>query len=125
MTRRDFIMLSKALYEAKARINADLLLSAEQKSNQLRGVRRTACHIADAIAEDNPTFDMQRFLVDCGYGASAPAERPRDMDDAGQPVISLPPRESARQIAQRIRRGEGPDPSLISNINQRREEEGQ
>ena len=33
------------------------------------------------------------------------------------------PRESAQQIADRIRRGEKPDPDRISNINQRREKE--
>jgi hypothetical protein len=122
MTRRDFIMLSSALYATKQRIMDDALLTAEQKINQLRGVRRAACHIADAIAEDNPTFDMQRFLTDCGYGATPPAYRPRDMDDAGQPVVPPPPRESAKQISARLMRNEKPDPRLISNVNRRREE---
>jgi len=34
------------------------------------------------------------------------------------------PRESAKEIAARILRGEKPDPDRISNINERREKEG-
>ena len=123
MTRRDFIMLSKALSDCRERIKSQGFnneLEQQAQRDKLAGVRKAAAHIADAIREDNPTFDAQRFLVDCGYGGTGPAYRPRDIDDAGQPVAPVPPRESAKQIAARIRKGEGPDPSLISNINQRR-----
>ena len=140
MTRRDFIMLSDAVRATIERIKADTddaLLPSIQF--QLRGVRRLACHIADVVAEDNPTFDMQRFFLDCGYGGTrpahgygvagalvdAPAYRPRDMDDAGQPVVPVPPppRESAKQISARILRGDKPDPTRISNINAKRSTE--
>jgi hypothetical protein len=93
MTRRDFIMLSTALRAAHARINDDQSLNNDnyERTAQLRGVRRAAAAIADAITKDNPTFDARRFLTDCGYGATAgPAYRPRDMDDHGQPVEERP-----------------------------------
>jgi hypothetical protein len=39
------------------------------KSYQLRGVRRLAAALADALAAKDAKFDMQQFLTDCGYGA--------------------------------------------------------
>jgi hypothetical protein len=70
MTRRDFIMLSDALREAKGRIMDDATIDGSRKINQLRGVRRSAAMISAKIADDNPTFDIQRFLTDCGYGGT-------------------------------------------------------
>jgi hypothetical protein len=73
MTRRDFILLSDALRAARERIKTGkhyAALPTEHRTHLQDGVRKAACHIADAIREDNPTFDAQRFLVDCGYGGT-------------------------------------------------------
>jgi hypothetical protein len=50
---------------------------------QLRGVRRAAAHICDALAADNPRFDPTQFLKACGYGATS--MNPRD------PALDLRP----------------------------------
>jgi len=56
-----YYMVAAAIRATQDRIGEDSL--------QLRGVRRTACHISVAFAENNPNFDQVRFLKQCGYGA--------------------------------------------------------
>jgi hypothetical protein len=82
MTQKDFVILAKALLTARNRIVADFLdqrastidgtvkmVLAQSEADQLRGVRRTAAHLADALYADNKRFDRQRFLTAAGYGA--------------------------------------------------------
>lgn len=65
MTRKDYELIAKAINDTRLRIGDDLGHNPEQN----RGVRRAAAHLADALAQDNPRFDAQRFLTACGYGA--------------------------------------------------------
>lgn len=67
MTRRDYVLLAKTIAAASDRIRRDLPLTSIEVNNQLRGVRRAAAHLADAIRNDNPTFDPVIFLKACGY----------------------------------------------------------
>jgi hypothetical protein len=64
MTRKDYVLIASTIKEAAHRI-ADA--TCEIREDQLRGVRRTAAHLADAFDAENPRFDMQRFLKACGY----------------------------------------------------------
>lgn len=57
MTRRDYVMLSSALYKARARTIG---------LNQARGVEYAAQEIGRAIALQNRAFDYPRFLQDSG-----------------------------------------------------------
>lgn len=68
MTRRDYVLLAKTIAAASDRIRRDLPLTSIEMNNQLRGVRRAAAHLADALRE-NPQFDPVIFLKACGYGA--------------------------------------------------------
>jgi len=70
MSTKYYSMVAAAIRATQDRIegekvNGDLA----QSRNQLRGVRRTATHISETFAENNPNFDQVRFLKQCGYGA--------------------------------------------------------
>lgn len=67
MTRKDYILIAKAIADTQERIRP--IGNPDMRDNQLRGVRRTAAHLADALAQDNPRFDPATFLTACGYGA--------------------------------------------------------
>lgn len=74
MTRKDYILIAKAITDTQARIRASCEADHRERrdggqENQLRGVRRVAAHICDALAADNPRFDPVTFLKACGYGA--------------------------------------------------------
>jgi hypothetical protein len=74
MTRKDYQLIADAILATQVRIN-DQRSTVRGTSNihideQLRGVRRTAAHLADALAKDNPRFAAGRFLTACGYGAT-------------------------------------------------------
>lgn len=78
MARKDYInAAAAAVVAAQTRIrnepipaDVDPQLHIIKRDAQLRGVRRTAAHLADFFADDNPTgFDVQLFLTNCGYGA--------------------------------------------------------
>lgn len=67
MTRKDFLLLSSAINATRARI-LNATMDETTRAQQLRGVRRTAAHIADAIFEEQGSrFDVVRFLNDCGF----------------------------------------------------------
>lgn len=68
MTRKDYVLLAKTVAETSDRIRRDFVLDPAEVRNQLRGVRRTAAHFADALAKENPRFDPVVFLKACGYG---------------------------------------------------------
>jgi hypothetical protein len=75
MTRKDFLMLSTAIRATVDRIEVedgqDIFVDPQIVDAQLRGVWRTAAHIADALlAEHGARFDAQRFLIDCGFGGT-------------------------------------------------------
>ena len=72
MTRKDYQLIAKAIADTQSRIHNNVGGSGdytESRDAQLRGVRRAAAHLADALAEDNPTFKADLFLKACGYGA--------------------------------------------------------
>jgi len=70
MTRKDYINIAAAILATQARIKNDHRIEdIDTERNQLRGVRRTAAHIADFLQDDNPAgFDPALFLTNCGYG---------------------------------------------------------
>lgn len=87
MTRKDYINLSNAIRATNERINDNrgAWMTSDVRKEQLRGVRRAAAAICDALADDNPRgFDQVQFLKACGYGgevrATQPVERPRDVN---------------------------------------------
>lgn len=57
MTRKDYILIAEALKEAHA--------YAIDAARRL-GVASAAYHVADALAYDNPRFDRELFLRNCG-----------------------------------------------------------
>ena len=66
----DYEIVVNAIKATRLRINADNKgWPSDAKDYQLRGVRRAAAHLADAFAENDPTLDVQRFLIACGYSA--------------------------------------------------------
>ena len=84
MSRKDYILLAAAIKATQARIeqayqdfkdapNVEgqcLQFDMISHKAQLRGVRRAAAHLADALGKDNERFDAGRFLTACGYGAT-------------------------------------------------------
>ncbi len=67
MSTKYYSMVAAAIRATQERIFGNG--GNEHTLEQLRGVRRTACHISQAFAENNPNFDQVRFLKQCGYGA--------------------------------------------------------
>lgn len=66
MTRKDYILIAKAIRDASEETRAVFGPDAHEV-----GTRKVADYIADALAQDNPRFDAQRFLTACGYGATS------------------------------------------------------
>lgn len=64
MTRKDYELIAAAIKATHDRIDQQTDFS--HNGEQQRGVRRTAAHLADALAHDNPRFDRTRFLKACG-----------------------------------------------------------
>ena len=89
MTRKDFILISTAIRATQERIN-DTTMDETSRDNQLRGVRRAAAHICDALRAENPRFDPGVFLTACGYGATT--MNPRD------PALDLRPLPSEGDV---------------------------
>lgn len=87
MTRKDYVLIAAAVVATQDRIKTQHAIVAgaitDEGKEQLRGVRRTAAHLCDALAKDNPTFDQRRFLTACGYGGTT--MNPRD------PALDLRP----------------------------------
>jgi len=68
MTRRDYVLLHAVF---KAELSVAPLLREAPRTEVIYGVART---IAYCIKADNPSFDVPRFLADCGVPyAAAPA----------------------------------------------------
>jgi hypothetical protein len=94
MTRKDYVNIATAIRSTQERIRESVgaWMTKDVREAQLRGVRRTAAHICDALAADNPRFDAARFLSECGYGATTeetaaassrpPADQVPDMVEA-------------------------------------------
>jgi hypothetical protein len=63
--------IAAAIVLTQERINTSngAWMTQQMKEAQLRGVRRAAAHLTDAL-KDEPGFDPTRFLSACGYGAS-------------------------------------------------------
>lgn len=96
MTRKDYVLIAAAIVTTQDRIKAQFEqqingctspTKSEQleqlQDEQLRGVRRTAAHLCDALAKDNPRFSSTQFLKACGYGGTT--MNPRD------PALDLRP----------------------------------
>lgn len=67
MTKKDYERLAKAVLDTQARIIQDETVHGLIADAQLRGVRRTAAHLADALKAENDRFDTVRFLKACGF----------------------------------------------------------
>jgi hypothetical protein len=94
MTRKDYIGIAQAIRDTRERIRveAETLIEVRRtdygggfqqsqknaiehsRDVQLRGVRGAAARIAEFLMEDNPRFDVRRFLTACGYGTTLIAE---------------------------------------------------
>ena len=91
MTRKDYVLIAAAIVATQDRIKADPTIhSVNTRDDQLRGVRRTAAHLCDALAKDHPPrhdgtggFRPDVFLKACGYGGTT--MNPRD------PALDLRP----------------------------------
>lgn len=71
MTRKDYILIAKAITDTQKRINEHHADLVGTRLDMLKGVRKAAAHLADALAADNPRFDSTVFLTACGYGATS------------------------------------------------------
>lgn len=60
MTRKDYIALAAALCQARTN------LAINGNTYTQRAVRECALKIADALARDNPRFNLSRFLEAAG-----------------------------------------------------------
>jgi hypothetical protein len=60
MTRRDYELVAESI-EATVRF-----YSRTEALVMQRGANQVAYELADKFAEDNKSFDKQRFLKDCG-----------------------------------------------------------
>jgi hypothetical protein len=69
MQRKDYQLIADVIVATQKRITLDETCSQANRVQQLRGVRRAAAHLADALGSTNPRFDKTRFLKACGYGA--------------------------------------------------------
>lgn len=80
MTRKDYIAIANAIRATNQRIRDDRNIKINVRMrDQLRGVRRAAAALADALADDNPRgFDAQVFLRNCGYAGEVRATQPVD-----------------------------------------------
>ena len=56
MTKKDYIIIARAIVEAK------IWAGTDQKS----GVTLTSQYISDALQKDNPKFDAEKFAEACG-----------------------------------------------------------
>jgi hypothetical protein len=83
MTRKDYVLLAAAIVATQDRIKTLSSNRIGDAELQLRGVRRAAAHICDALAKDNPAFMPGVFLHNCGYGPTT--MNPRD------PALDLRP----------------------------------
>ena len=85
MTRKDYINIAAAILATQTRIKAEyegLDRMGRAMHFATVGVRRTAEHLAEFLADDNPRFDKARFLTACGYGASVP----RSVDEIAERI---------------------------------------
>lgn len=65
MTKKDYELIAKAIAHARAEIHGTSEAGTTERVKQLQGLRRAAWALADALAEENPRFDVQRFLTAC------------------------------------------------------------
>lgn len=80
MTRKDYVNIAAAILATQTRIK-NAIGTDEEKTSQLRGVRRTAAHLCDFLADDNPHhFDKALFLTNCGYGGESAKEAVHNTD---------------------------------------------
>lgn len=93
MTRKDYILLAKAISDTQDRIRNNVGGDGDYTKcgDQLRGVRRVAAHLADALAADNPRFDAGRFLTACGYGATTMNPSDPALDQCPLPIATSAP----------------------------------
>ena len=65
MTRKDYILIAAALERSKPLPIANPKMDAVRRSV----FEMAARNIADALAQDNPRFDRERFLKACGVAS--------------------------------------------------------
>ena len=66
MTRKDYEAIAAAIRTAYAEIDTDY--QQNTKDNMRHGVNLAYLAIADALAQDNPRFDIDRFINACTEG---------------------------------------------------------
>lgn len=61
MTRKDYILIAEAIKQARTTVRAHptTLVFPDQ------GIGITVSYIAEALADDNPSFDAERFIAAC------------------------------------------------------------
>lgn len=59
MTKKDYVLIAKALRGARTALPSERPDAVQQSEDD-------AHSIADALAQDNPRFDRDRFLAACG-----------------------------------------------------------
>jgi len=68
MTRKDYELIAATIRDTQERINEQAVNGDLAKTrNQLRGVRRTAAHLAEALCDTDD--EKIAFIKACGYGA--------------------------------------------------------
>lgn len=73
MTRKDFILLSRAIYETNKSIRGEVNSSNPVErvftEKRLEGVRQAASTICNALVDEcGRAFDPAMFLKNCGFG---------------------------------------------------------
>ncbi len=65
MTRKDYVLIAEALKNARPDPHGTTI-----SRHRYDGWHVSACALADALANDNPRFDRERFLKACGAESS-------------------------------------------------------
>lgn len=65
MTRKDYELIAKT-FLAETSVAKAYASSTVEAFWTFQGFQVIANRLADALAKDNPAFDRERFLTDCG-----------------------------------------------------------
>ena len=71
MTRKDYVLIAEAMRRCRISVANGYAVAATDEERardaQRIAVHRAACHeLAFSLNQDNPRFDMRKFLTACG-----------------------------------------------------------